>query len=1046
MKLSEFCIRHKVTTIMIFVMVVIFGVLFFSDLSLALLPNMEIPMAVVYGVYPGAGPEEVEDLVTRPLESACATVSGMEELMSSSSENMSMIMVSFASGTDMGAAALDLREKIDMVKSSLPEDVDTPTVMTINPDMMPVAVYALTGRDLSTLQTLAEDVFSPALERAEGVASVEISGGVSNEIAVITKADRLAGYGLSLSYLSNILQANNLMVPAGTVQNGQQSLSVRTDSQFSSLEDIKDTLIPLPTGGSVLLTEVADVVLQERDRDAIAKVDGQPCVLLTISQQSDVNTVQVARAAREALDELQAEYPSISVTSVMDQSDFINLAVDSAVQNIILGVLLAALVLIVFLRDFGATTVIAISMPVCIISVFLLMKVLDITLNMMSLGGIAMGVGMIVDNSIVVLENIFTYRADGKDRWTACIEGSSEIALSITASTLTTVVVFLPIGLSSGISGQLFRDFCLTIASLLLSSLFIALTLVPLLCYALLDRKGKSHEKLVKASAAGASGSLGQKAMGWYRKVLGVFVKKRWIGVLTSLALVVTFLIPCVATGMELLPEMDQGIVSVNISMPIGTELPQTAVIADRVAGIIEAEVPELKNYYYSASDTSVSYALNLVPIAERTRSSEQIGNVLRDAVADIPGCEITVDSSGNMGMMTGNDISVRIVGDDYERLAGLADLLVAEIAALPDAEEVTSSASRRTPQVNIHVDRERATGFGLTPATIGTAVRSELTGSEATTLKVGGREIAVTVKGDAISSTSLDALKNIPIATSFGEIPLSMVAEVEVELAPQSISRENQSRVITVSGRTRSGDAVAMTAEIERILEGFSLPEGYYAETGGSYEEMMEAFGILGNALLVAIGLVYFVLASQFESFLMPVIVMMILPIAFLGGVFGLPVTGNKITIVGIIGVIMLAGVVVNSCIVLVDYINIRRRTGESREEAILNACPRRVRPVLMTTLTTILGLMPMALGTQEGGEMMAGMAIVMIFGMVISTIVTLFFTPVYYSLLDDLSQIGRRKKKGGDGASGGADRAAAAEAAETAGAAADETAAVTV
>ncbi|MBQ6058917.1 MAG: efflux RND transporter permease subunit [Clostridia bacterium] len=1013
MKIAEFCIRHKVTTILIFVMIVIFGLMSFSSLALALLPNMEFPMAVVYAVYAGAGPKEIEELVTKPLESACATVSGMKELASRSSENMGMIMVTFADGTNMDMAALDLREKIDLAKSRLPDDCSAPTVMTINPDMMPVAVYALTGRSLVELQSLAQDVFSPALERIDGVASVEISGGVSSEVAVVTRADRMAGYNLSISYLSSILSANNLIIPAGTVQNGTGTLTVRTDAQFSSLEDIKATLIPLPTGGNVRLDELAEITLRQTDPSNIAKVDGNSCVLLTLNKQSDVNTVQVARSAKKAIDNLKNDYPNVTATVVMDQSDYVNLAVNSAVQNIILGVILAALVLLFFLHDAGATTVIAISMPVCIISVFLIMDLLDITLNIMSLGGIAMGVGMIVDNSIVVLENIFTHRSDGKDRWRACIDGAAEISLSISASTLTTVVVFLPIGLSKGMSGQIFGDFCLTIAALLLSSLFIALTLVPLLCYFLLDRSGKSQERLVEASASGGSGSFAKRAMERYRSLLAFLLKKRWVAVIVSLALVCFFGIVSVSVGAELLPDMDQGAVTVDVSMPLGSELVETAAIADRISPIILENVPELDDFYYSASSSSASFVVNLVELKDRQRSAREIADDLRTHLTDIAGCSITVDSSSTASMLTGSQISVRLTGDDYDRLSGLADQLVQRISQLPDAINVESSAARRTPQVNIAINREKAAGFGLTPATIGAAVRSELTGASSTTLHLGGKEIEISIKGDSVSSTSLDALRAMPLSTPYGFVPLELVADVEVELAPLSISRRNQSRVITVSGSTLSGDTVAMTQSIHAILENFPLPEGYFAETSGSYEDMVETFRTLGRALIIAIGLVYFVLASQFESFLMPIIIMMVLPIAFLGGVFGLPVTGQKISMVAIIGIIMLSGVVVNACIVLVDYINIRRSRGEPREEAILNACPRRVRPVLMTTLTTILGLMPMVFDRGEGAELMAGMAIVMVVGMLVSTVVTLFFTPIYYSLLDDFSHLGQRRRE---------------------------------
>lgn len=1012
MKLAEFCIRRHVTTIMIFVVLAIFGTMGFQSLSLALLPNMEIPMAVVYTTYTGAGPEEVEQLVTRKLESACASVSGMKSLSSTSSENVSTIMVTFEDGTDMDTAALDLREKIDLVKSYLPEDASAPMVLKIDPDMIPVAVIALTGDDLAALQAQAEDAVAPALERIDGVASVDITGGYEKEIAVDTYASRLAGYHLSVSYISQILAAHNIMLPAGTVRNGSNSLTVRTDGEFSSVDDVKDAVIPLPTGGTVRLGELADVYMTHSDLTSVTKINGDGCVLLSVNKQSGINTVKAARATIAQMQDLAAEDPSIQYTVVLDQSDYINIAVNNALRNIILGVLFAAAVLFFFLHDFGATLVVAVSMPVCIVVVFLIMQVFDITLNMMSLGGIAMGVGMIVDNSIVVLENIFRFRADGKERLEACVEGSAEVSLSIVASTLTTVVVFLPIGLSSGLSGQLFRDFALTIAALLMASLFIALTLVPLLCYYLLDR-GR-NTALARLLTDGEKKKRGSRLMERYTGLLDYFLHKRGLAVGISILLVAVFLVPVFTAGMELIPAMDQGMAVISVSMPTGSELEETADVSDRILKIAQETVPEIESIYYQATSTSADMRMNLVALSERDRSSEEIGNALRESLKDIAGCEISIAASDFTSYFTGNAISIKVTGDDYGELARISGELTAQIAALPDAVDVTNSASEQVPQVSVKLKRENAARYGLTAAAIGQAVRSELSGSTATTIKVGGEEISVSVRGDKLSSESIGSLKSVAVPVSTGgSVPLELVADVQVELGPQTISRTDQTRSVTITGSTISGDSAAIAKELQKILDGYEMPKGYFAEIGGTTENMTESFTTLGQALLIAVGLVYFVLSSQFESFIMPVIIMLIVPISFAGGLFGLPVTGNKFSMVAIIGIIMLAGVVVNASIILVDYTNTRRKRGEDRDTALLNACPRRVRPVLMTTLTTILGLVPMALGLGEGSELMAPMAIVMIFGMVVSTAVTLLFTPVYYSLLDSLSVRLRRVKK---------------------------------
>jgi len=1014
-QLVSFCIKHRVTTMLACVIIAIFGITGFSSLPLALTPDIELPVAMVMTTYSGAGPQEVENMVTRTIEQACASVSGMDEITSYSSEGSSQVSVTFTDSTDMSEAMVDLRDRIDRVKSYLPEDASAPIVMAIDVDMMPVVQLGLRGTDLAELQRIAEDEITPALERINGVASVDIYGGYENQVSVKTYSDRLAGYRLSVSYVAQILGAENMTLAGGSVQNGSQTLSVRTDGAYSSVEDIAAALIPLPTGGSVRLSEIADVVLEPQEQSNIAKMNGDVGVVLAVNKQSGINTVQVAQRVLRQMDRLTEENAALEWGILMDQSDYINLSVDQALSNIVFGVILAAIVLLVFLRSFGSTAVISIAMPMCIISVFLIMKASGLTLNMMSLGGITMGVGMIVDNSIVVLENIYSYRADGRSRYESCVFGTGEVALSISASTLTTVAVFLPLGLTGGLVGMLFKDFCVTIAALLLASLAIALTLVPLLCYMLLDRNDKRQLKSGKPKKASKLVAGANRVMGGYRRLLGFFVRRRWVAVVTSLAMIVMFIGSIALCSFELMPTMDQGMVQISVSMPIGSELSECEAISDRVLGIVLDKVPEATVSAYTASSGSSSFVINLTPLEERERSATEIGAVLRDAVSDIAGAEITVSDGGMMDMssMTGDAVNVTLSGDDYDQLTATTNDLIGLISALPDAIDVTSSASEQVPEVDITINRKNATRFGLNAATIGSTVRQQLSGATATQLRMNGEEITVSVSGDSRTGDSVDALRTIPLTTaSGGTVPLSLVADIDIVLAPQTINRLNQSRTVTITGGSRSDDTTGIYNAVQGILDNYSLPDGIEIENGGEMESMTESFGNLGYALIVALGLVYFVLASQFESFILPVIIMMILPIGLLGSLFGLPLTGQSISIVAFIGVIMLAGTVVNSSIVLIDYIQIRRRRGEPKNDAILNACPRRVRPVLMTTLTTILGLLPMQISGGEGSEMMVPMSTVMITGMIISTIVTLLFTPVYYSLIDSLiAKVTRRK-----------------------------------
>lgn len=1012
MKFAQTFIKHHVMTILLYILVVVFGFYSFQNLPLALMPSMEVPAAVVYATYPGAGPEDIEQQVTKKLEGAVAGLSGLDTLQSTSSENMAMLVIRFTNDTDMDQAMTDLRDKVAQVKSQLPDDASDPTVMSIDIDSMPVVSVALRGNDLASLQSIAEDEIQPALERLDGVASVDISGGYEQEIAVHTDASRLKGYNLTISSIGQQLGADNIAIPGGDLDNGSQTLAVRTDGEYSSIDDVKNALISLPAGGTVRLSQIADVSMQPKDQDAISKVDGEECIILSVNKQSGSNTVQIAELAKAEFDSLLKSNDSLQWNIVMDQSDYINMTVDNAIQNIWMGVLFAAIVLFLFLRDFGATMAVTIAMPCCILFTFLIMNVLGITLNMMSLGGITLGVGMIVDNSIVVLENIFTYRADGYDRMEACTKGTGEVIGAVIASTLTTVAVFLPIALSGGMAGMMFKEFCITIVALLLSSLIISVTLVPLLCYFLL---GSTKQKSVKPQGSGATPITEKPLSRVYRSSLNFLITHRWAGIALTVVICIVSVLSVSQAGMELIPEMDEGQVSVTVSMPNGSTMEDTAAIEDRIAAIAVDTIPELEQIYYStgsstsimSSSSGASVTISLVDLDQRDRSSADIAKQLRHDLQDIAGCELTVSTSSTMSMSTDSDISVELTGDDYDQLAETADDLANQISALPDAINVESSAGEQTPRVAVKINRENASRFGLNAATIGGLVRGELTGSTATTLRMNGEEYDVTVAGDEDVATSLDALRSMQIPTmTGGTVPLSMVADVYTELSPQSIVRKNQKETVTITGESESGDSNAIKTAVDDIVAKYELPDGVEVGEGDTAaSQIAETTGTLMLALAVAIVLVYFILATQFNSFSLPIAIMLILPIGLLGSMIMLWPTGNHVSMVALLGVIILAGTVVNSSIVLIDYTLQRRQRGEDKNTAILNACPRRVRPVLMTAMTTILGLVPMVCSSGEGSEMMKPMGVVMMTGMVISTIATLFITPVYYSLTDSVA-----------------------------------------
>lgn len=1013
--LARFSVKKPVTITMIILIVIVLGIVSYSKLQIDLLPKMELPYVMVQTSYEGAGPEEIESIISRPLEQTLATVENIENIISISNEGSSILLLEFAFNTDMDEIMIQVREKTDIIKGFLPDGTSSPLVLKMDPNALPIIQLAVSGKgDLHTIQKIAEDVISPRLERIEGTASANVSGGLKQEVEIMLKEEMIKGYNLTPSYIAQILQAENLNMPGGTVKKGNNELTVRTMGEFKSIEEIRNLTIPLARGGTLRLKDIADVNLISKEQSSITKLDGKEVVQISVMKQSDGNTVNVAKAVNKEIEKIKAEYPELNLVTVFDQAEYINLAIDNLINTAVKGGVLAILILLFFLRSFKTTLVIAISIPFSIITTFVILFFTDITLNMMTIGGLALGIGMLVDNSIVVLENIYRNRSLGLDRSTAAVDGANEVGMAITASTLTTIAVFLPIVFTGGLAAMIFKEFALSVAISLLSSLIVALTLVPMLCSKLVTVKNlESEEEQEKKHGP---------LVVLYKKVLSWSIRHRFITIMLSIGLFVASIAMVISVGAEFFPATDEGMINISVSMPAGSETKEVDNVLMEVQTLIK-DIPEVESVFTSAGgggfmsiggSASGSVSVLLSDLDERDRSAKEISDEIRTLVKDIPGAEISVSESSMvmMGMGVGS-ISISIKGDDLDTLRNIGDDFKQLIESVEGTREVTTSYEDGIPQVQIIADRGIASQYGLTTAQIGRSVINTLSGSNVTKYKVNGDEIDVVLKGDNVYGESISYLEMLPVETPMGSsIPLSEVASIRVAEGPISIMRENQVRVLTVSGSVVGRDVQSVSMEVQELLKVYDMPQGYSYTFGGEIQQIEETFRDLGLVMIMAILLVYMIIAAQFESLIQPLSIMFTVPLALSGGFIGLFITGLPLNVIGIIGLIILVGVVVNNAIVLVDYINIRRRRGEERDLAIMKAGPIRIRPIMMTALTTILGLVPMSLGIGEGAELTQSMGVVVTGGLSLATVLTLVIVPVMYTIFDDISEFFKRKK----------------------------------
>lgn len=1021
--LSKISILRPVTTVMILLMVILGGILGYNGLSLAMMPTIDIPIALVSTTYIGAGPNEIETLISKPIEETLSSISNVDTVTSISSSNSSIVLVQFQDGTDIDMAAIDMREKIDRVKSSLPEDANDPMVLKMDINAQPIYVGVTSDNlDLAQLNDLLDENIVNRLERIEGISAVNLSGGDENEIQITLNPDKMDGYGLTAPQLAQALAAENLNLPSGSISQGDSKLQVRTMGEFKSLDDIRNVMITTGTGAVMPLSDIAEVEEVVKERSSYTLVNGKQGILISIDKNSTANVVEVSDLITETLNKISKEYPELDILMLTDTADYIKLSINNVTKTAFQSAIIAVIILFLFLRNPTTSLIIGVSIPTSILATFGLMYLSGMTLNVISMGGITIGIGMLVDNSVVVMDNVFKYWDKGYSAKEAAMIGSKEIGMAVAASTLTTVAVFLPLTFAEGTIGQLFKDLSFTICFALLASLIVSLTFVPMACAQLLNRREKNKNKrkgfITKILDIWGKGL--EKLDNFYRKVLVWVLRHKKRTMLFIIACFIGTLACAPLAGFDFMPETDEGSASISIELPKGSKLEETQNITNEVVERIKT-IPEIDYYYgmvgsgmISSGTDSSTVMVSLVELEQRNRSTDEVCEEIKGLLADIAGADITVSASSSaMGSFGGSDISFNITGYDSDTLRQIENEIVDLLSTVPGLVDVEGSSEDVVPEARVVLDRKKASQYGITTSSLANTLNTAVSGSVATQYKVNDDEIDVRVRYDQDRMNYITDLTNITIRSNTGaSIPLTEVANVEITDGALQINRENQKNYVTVNANTKDIDTNTVQKLIDEKLSAYPFPEGYEYEYGGTTEQMQEAFTKLALVLIIAIVLIYMIMASQFESLVYPTIVMFSMPLAITGGILGLLITGNTITVTSFMGFIMLVGMVVNNAIVLVDYTNQLRERGLECFDALIEAGPSRLRPILMTTLTTIIGMLPMALGTGEGTETQKPMAIAIIFGMAISTIVTLILIPILYLGITNFRNKLRRKR----------------------------------
>ncbi len=1052
-RLIEIATERRVTIMMSVVAIVLFGLVSLSRLKVNLLPDISYPTVTVRTELTGAAPIEIESLLTKPIEEAVGVIRNVRLVRSVSRAGQSDVTLEFSWGTDMDIAGVDVREKIDIL--DLPIEAQRPLLLRFDPSSEPIMRLGLLQKDedgakvttsessLKALRRLAEDQIKNELEAEEGTAAVKVSGGLEDEIQIQVDQQKLSQLGISIQQIAQRIRAENVNLSGGRLEEGNQRFLVRTINEFQSVEEFASAIVANVAGRPIYLGDVATVKRGYKEREAITRVKGRESVELAVYKEGDANTVQVANRIERRLQQIQKSLPdNLELVKIYDQSKFIASAINDVTTAAIFGGILAIIVLYGFLRDSRATSIIAVAIPISVIGTFLLMYANSISLNIMSLGGIALAIGMLVDNAIVVLENIFRKREQGESTLEAARNGTAEVSGAVIAATLTTIAVFFPMVFISGIAGQLFRDQALTVTFALVFSLIVALTLIPMLAalgsgYRYEDVKEDTpagrFTKIVALVVRGLAWVFGKVrwlfwlilwAPSWllqrlykavatiYPNMLAWSLGHRAIILSGAAAIFVATMLLIPRLGTELIPQLSQGEFSVALRLPPGAPLADT----DRAIQATQRATRDIDNVELSfsvagtgnrldanpveAGENTGTLSITMTPGSGRKEENEAM-DVMRHALSRLPGVQYEFSRPALMSFAS--PLQIEVSGYNLDALAAVNQAIVAAMSASDRFTDIKTTVEPGNPEIQIVFDQERAAKLGLAVRDIADRVVANVRGEVATRFTWRDKKIDVLVRSVDTRNASIEELRKLIVnPTAERPVTLEAVADIRVSRGPSEIRRIAQERVALITANLGYGDLGAAAAEARSIIDRTPMPSGITAMVSGQNEEMQASFQSMQFALGLAVFLVYLVMASQFESLIHPFVILFTIPLALVGAVLALFLTGTTVNIVALIGVIMLAGIVVNNAIILVDLINQLRSSGAEKTEAIMEAGRARLRPILMTTLTTALGLLPMAIGFGEGAEVRTPMAITVIGGLLVSTLLTLIVIPVMYSLLD--------------------------------------------
>jgi HAE1 family hydrophobic/amphiphilic exporter-1 len=1021
---ARLAVRRPVLTSMIVVALVILGTFSYLTLGVDLLPGIEFPYVTVTTVYPGAGPEEVETQVTKPVEDAISTIANVKTLISFSQENVSTAVIEFELGVDPDLAAIDVKDKVDAIRAELPTDAEAPTILKFDINAMPIMDVTLSGpQSLEALTDFADDVVEERLARVDGVARVTIVGGLTREVEVLVQPDRLRAYGLALTDVAALVGGENLSVPAGRVTEPDAEVSVRVVGEYGSLEELLNLPLFLPGGGRIRLRDVATVREGAADVREIARYNGQRTVSLSIQKQSGGNTVATADGILAALDGLRAQLPAGATLDVArDASQFIRDSIHDITNSMIIGILLTTLVLFVFVHSWRATVIAVISMLATIIATFLALDRAGFTINVMTLMGLGITVGILVTNTIVVLENIYRYLDLGASPKDAAERGTAEVGVAVAASALTNVVVFTPIAFMKGIIGQFFFAFGVTVVYATVMSLVISFTAAPMLASRLLRARETQRE------LAGGLGGLWRAIDAWYerlerrfRGLLGWALGTRrhgWVIIGASAgAALLAIVVQVLFVGGEFMPRQDEGLARVTLKLPPGTPIARTTALAARAESLLTA-VPEVRALLTQVGGSGsgfriVGAGVNVAEIqvtVESARGTEAIIPRLREAVAAIPDADVTVALAESMG---GGDapFQVLIKGPEQQRLEAIAQQATRVVSAVPGLVEVRNTIEDRRPEITFRPNREVMRAYGLTMAQVGGTLRASIEGVVPGVYREAGDERDIRVRLAEHARDRTDQLAALPMRTPVGIVPVGTLGRLETRGGETAIQRYDKQRTVRIDAYLAGGNLTEAARLTSAALDSIGLPPGYSYQITGEFEAYQESIGEMMKALLLAVILTYVLLAMMLESYVHPITIMVTVPLGGIGVAFALFLTRTSVNIFSMMAVVMLVGIVVNNAILILDYAQQLRAQGKSAVAALLEATPTRLRPIIMTNVAIAIALVPQALGSGPGSFYRIPMAVVTMGGVLVSAVFTLVLIPVLYIKVDRIGSAVRRR-----------------------------------